>query len=90
MANFSDLIGAFLQNASAPSGQNRMGNSLKDLQQAGLGGGAADPSGHGRAGVIAGRNRKRGHSGLMPVIPAGAKYFKDSRMSPFSALECRR
>lgn len=26
MANFSDLIGAFMQNATAPSGQQRMGN----------------------------------------------------------------
>ena len=33
MANFSDLIGAFLQNTAAPGGRNRMGNLLKDLQQ---------------------------------------------------------
>jgi uncharacterized membrane protein YebE (DUF533 family) len=38
MANFSDLIGAFLQNAAAPSGQNRMGNVLETLQKAGPGG----------------------------------------------------
>ncbi len=38
MANFSDLIGAYLQNAAAPSGQNRMGNVLQTLEKAGPGG----------------------------------------------------
>ena len=33
MPNFSDLIGAFMQNATAPSGQNRMGNALENLQR---------------------------------------------------------
>ncbi len=41
MANFSDLIGAFLQNASAPSSQNRMGSVLEKLQQPGAGGAGA-------------------------------------------------
>jgi uncharacterized membrane protein YebE (DUF533 family) len=40
MPNFGDLIGAFLQNATAPSGQDRMGNALENLQQQGLGGAA--------------------------------------------------
>ena len=38
MANFSDLIGAYLQNAAAPSGQNRMGNVLQTLEKAAAGG----------------------------------------------------
>ena len=50
MANFSDLIGAFLQNAAAPSSQNRMGNILEDLEKKGLGG-ATVP---GTAGSVAG------------------------------------
>jgi uncharacterized membrane protein YebE (DUF533 family) len=50
MANFNDLIGAFLQQASAPSGQNRMGNILRDLQQTGLGGAAAPGAAGGAAG----------------------------------------
>jgi uncharacterized membrane protein YebE (DUF533 family) len=32
------MIGAFLQNASAPSGQDRMGSALENLQREGLGG----------------------------------------------------
>lgn len=43
MANFGDLIGAFMQNAMAPSGQQRAGNALEDLMRTGmasLGGGA--------------------------------------------------
>ena len=43
MANFGDLIGAFMQNAMPPSGQQRAGNALEDLMRAGmasLGGGA--------------------------------------------------
>ena len=46
MANFNDLIGAFLQNAAAPSSQNRMGNVFENLQKAGLGGAGA-PGGAG-------------------------------------------
>jgi uncharacterized membrane protein YebE (DUF533 family) len=38
MTNFGDLIGAFVQNTGAPSGQNRVGNALEKLQQQGLGG----------------------------------------------------
>jgi uncharacterized membrane protein YebE (DUF533 family) len=36
MANFSDLIGAFMQNAMAPSGQQRAGNALEDLMRTGV------------------------------------------------------
>lgn len=38
MPNFGDLIGAFLGNSTAPSGQNRIGNALENLQQQGSGG----------------------------------------------------
>ena len=43
MANFGDLVGAFMQNAMAPSGQQRAGNALEELMRTGmasLGGGA--------------------------------------------------
>jgi uncharacterized membrane protein YebE (DUF533 family) len=40
MPNFGDLVGAFLQSGTASSTQNRMGNTLENLQQQGLGGGA--------------------------------------------------
>ena len=36
MANFGDLIGAFMQNATAPSGQQRAGNALEDLMRTGM------------------------------------------------------
>lgn len=54
MANFSDLIGALLQNASAPSAQNRMGNILKDLQQSPGGGRGAQggPAGGQLGGIL--------------------------------------
>jgi uncharacterized membrane protein YebE (DUF533 family) len=45
MANFGDLIGAFMQNAMAPSGQGRMGNVLDGLQQGGSGGMASGAGG---------------------------------------------
>jgi hypothetical protein len=54
MANFNDLIGAFLQNAAAHSSQNRMGNVLENLQKAGLSG----SGGTGGAGALA-CNRQR-------------------------------
>lgn len=38
MPNFGDLIGAFMGSASSPTGQNRMGNALENLQKQGLGG----------------------------------------------------
>jgi uncharacterized membrane protein YebE (DUF533 family) len=63
MANFNDLIGAFLQNASAPSGQNRMGNILRDLQQSGLGGGT------GRAGASGGSGGALG--GIVDALQKG-------------------
>lgn len=46
MANFGDLIGAFMQNAMAPSGQQRMGNALEDLVRSGMAslGGVQDAS----------------------------------------------
>jgi uncharacterized membrane protein YebE (DUF533 family) len=31
MANLTDVLGTFMQNAMAPSGENRIGNALKDL-----------------------------------------------------------
>jgi len=37
MANFGDLVGAFMQNAMAPSGQERAGNALEDLMRTGMG-----------------------------------------------------
>jgi uncharacterized membrane protein YebE (DUF533 family) len=52
MANFGDLIGAFMQNAMAPSGQQRAGNALEDLMRTGmtsLGGGAQGSAGQGAA-----------------------------------------
>ncbi len=62
MANFSDLIGGLIQNAMAPSGQQRMGSALEDLARNGmssLGGGAqggapnaqAAPGGGGMGGM---------------------------------------
>jgi uncharacterized membrane protein YebE (DUF533 family) len=36
MANFGDLIGAFMQSAMAPSGQQRMGSALEDLVRSGM------------------------------------------------------
>jgi uncharacterized membrane protein YebE (DUF533 family) len=54
MANINDLIGAFLQNAAAPSGQNRMGNVLESLQKAGLGGTGAPVGAGGAAGGLLG------------------------------------
>jgi uncharacterized membrane protein YebE (DUF533 family) len=45
MANFGDLIGAFMQSGMSPTGQQRMGNALEDLVRTGLGsiGGGAQP-----------------------------------------------
>jgi len=37
MPNFGDLIGAFLQNGTSPSGRSRLGSALDNLQQQGLG-----------------------------------------------------
>ena len=60
MANFGDLIGAFMQSSMAPSGQQRMGNALEDLVRTGLGslggGGQAGqpPVGAAHAGAPAG------------------------------------
>jgi uncharacterized membrane protein YebE (DUF533 family) len=45
MANFGDLIGAFMQSAVTPSAQGRMGNALDGLQQGGVGGTAAGAGG---------------------------------------------
>jgi uncharacterized membrane protein YebE (DUF533 family) len=50
MANFADLLGSVIQNNLGPSGQQRMGNALQDLQAsfgqlAGGGGGAAGAGG---------------------------------------------
>jgi len=37
MANFGDLIGAFMQSSMSPTGQQRMGSALEDLVRTGLG-----------------------------------------------------
>jgi uncharacterized membrane protein YebE (DUF533 family) len=37
MANFGDLIGAFMQGGMSPTGQQRMGTALEDLVRTGLG-----------------------------------------------------
>jgi uncharacterized membrane protein YebE (DUF533 family) len=54
MANFNDLIGAFLQNAAAPSSQNRMGVVLENLQKAGFGRTGAPGEAVGMAGGLLG------------------------------------
>jgi uncharacterized membrane protein YebE (DUF533 family) len=54
MANINDLLGAFLQNAAAPSGQNRMGNILDGLQRTGLGGTGVPGAAGGAAGGLLG------------------------------------
>jgi uncharacterized membrane protein YebE (DUF533 family) len=40
MSNFGNLVGAFMQNAMAPSGASRIGSALEQLQRGGLAGGA--------------------------------------------------
>jgi uncharacterized membrane protein YebE (DUF533 family) len=52
MANFGDLIGAFMQSAMAPSGQSRMGNVLEGLQEQGLGGMTSGASGSLLGGIL--------------------------------------
>jgi uncharacterized membrane protein YebE (DUF533 family) len=52
MANFGDLIGAFMQSAMAPSGQGRMGNVLEGLQKEGLGGMAGGAGGSLLGGIV--------------------------------------
>lgn len=50
MANFGDLVGAFMQSTMAPSGGNRVGSALEQLQRSafgGMGGGGATGSGPG-------------------------------------------
>jgi uncharacterized membrane protein YebE (DUF533 family) len=54
MANFSELIGVFLQNAAAPSSQNRLGNVLEGLQKAGPGSSGAPGGAGGVAGGLLG------------------------------------
>lgn len=55
MANFGDLVGAFMQSAMAPSGNNRIGNVLEGLQKSGFGaqGGQGAPQA-GQAGMAQG------------------------------------
>lgn len=62
MANFGDLIGAFMQSAMAPSGQQRAGNALEDLVRTGLGslGGGA------QGGQAPGGAAPAGHPGAQP------------------------
>ena len=38
MANFADLIGAFMQNSTGPSSGSRIGSALEQLQRSGFGG----------------------------------------------------
>jgi hypothetical protein len=47
MANLGDLIGAFLQNAGAPSANQRIDRTLDDLQRGGFG----SPAGGGDTGT---------------------------------------
>lgn len=46
MANLSDLVGSFMQNAMSPSGEGKIGNVLKDLQSS-IGGMAQGQGGTG-------------------------------------------
>lgn len=55
MANFGDLVGAFMQNGMTPSGGNRIGSALEQLQRSGFGGiGAAGSSSSGAGGLLGG------------------------------------
>ncbi|EIC23315.1 tellurite resistance TerB family protein [Thiorhodovibrio frisius] len=57
MANFADLLGSVIQNNLGPSGQQRMGNALQDLQSSFgqlSGGGAAGASQGGMLGSLLG------------------------------------
>lgn len=45
MSNFGSLLGAFMENAMAPSAGNRIGSALEQLQRGGFGGTAAGASG---------------------------------------------
>ncbi len=68
MANFSDLIGAFMQTAMAPSGQQRAGSALEDLMRAGMSalGGAQGGAAPGAApGMGAGMGAGAGQAGGM-------------------------
>lgn len=53
MANVSNLIGVLLQGNLAPSGQQRIGSALEQLQRAGLGALAGSGSGNGSGAVVA-------------------------------------
>jgi len=55
MANFGDLVGAFMQSTMAPSGSNRVGSALEHLQRSGFGGTAgAGATGPGTGGLLGG------------------------------------
>jgi uncharacterized membrane protein YebE (DUF533 family) len=72
MANFSDLIGAFMQNTMAPSGQQRAGNALEDLLRTGmasLGGGAQG----GTTGAAPGSTQGGGLGDLLGQILGGVQ-----------------
>jgi uncharacterized membrane protein YebE (DUF533 family) len=81
MPNYADLIGAFLQNAGAPSGQNRMGRAVEDLQRGGApgapGGGLADLLGGGAGGGAGGML-----GGLLQGVQRG---LADAARSPAKA-----
>lgn len=83
MPNYADLIGAFLQNAAAPSGQNRMGRAVEDLQRGGasgapgggladlLGGGAGGGAGGMLGGLLQGVQRGLGEAARNPAKAGG-------------------
>lgn len=65
MPNYSDLLGNFLQNATAPSGRERIGQALEGLQP----GGPAVPGAGGRGGQGAGAESLLG--GLLGAVQSG-------------------
>jgi len=77
MNNYSDLIGAFLRNAAAPSGQNRMGRAVEDLQRGAApgapGGGLADLLGGSAGGGVLGGLLQGVQRGLADAARSPAK-----------------
>jgi len=63
MANFTDLIGAFMQNSMGPSGGSRIGSALEQLQRSGFGG-----IGGGMGGAPSGVQPGAGPGGLLGSI----------------------
>ena len=67
MANFTDLIGAFMQNSMGPSSGSRIGSALEQLQRSGFGGLGGGASG-GRPGAYPGAQSGTGPGGLLGSI----------------------